>query len=41
MSETKAQLMRENSIKLFVTTKQEEVSQCTCLSVILIDLFLE
>ena len=41
MSETKAQLMRENSIKSFVTTKQEEVPQCTCLSVILIDLFLE
>ena len=41
MSETKAQLMRENSIKSFVTTKQEEVSQRTCLSVILIDLFLE
>ena len=41
MSETEAQLMRKNSIKSFVTTKQEEVPQCTCLSVILIDLFLE
>ena len=41
MSETEAQLMRKNSIKSFVTTKQEEVPQCTCLPVMLIDLFLE
>ena len=41
MSETEAQLMRKNSIKSFVTTKQEEIPQCTCLPVILIDLFLE